>query len=298
MLHLIWLVCSPNAHQRDATWNLNQTNLLIVAAIVLTISCSPAVILTLMTHHQHSNHRRLRLSTLLMALTIMLCGCHVDASRFLREGFSNQMESEARSEVKLEDNEAMAGMTREMYLMQDLEWELKPPLADLANVARPLRNHIHKFLHAPVILKLEKRRGKLGLRAIGRTEDKKKLRAYWRQGVTPRYASKEFLNVSYDEAVRSRLNMVEFEVQLPPLKRGEPLPSVVYSVAVESGTMNPNAIVPRGAGLVYVKYKDEKIAAGNAIVSLSMGQRNGIVDPSWAKGHRPFFRPGRSVGVV
>ena len=43
-------------------------------------------------------------------------------------------------------------MTREMFLMQDIAWELQPPVLDTNNskLDRKTRAHIKKYLNSPV----------------------------------------------------------------------------------------------------------------------------------------------------
>jgi hypothetical protein len=226
----------------------------------------------------------------------------VSAQRFLREGFSNSMESDFKGEMKLGESELASGMTREMFLMQGVDWELQPiNFADVKDAQ--LRRHLQGFFKDPIKLKLSKRRGKYGLRAIGELGTGKRLRAYWRQvGGGGRTQSSEFLEMSYDEAVKARLSQLEFEIQLPPLKGSKDLPSVICSVPIEPGTMNGKAIVPRGAGSVkvlpigHVSGGDAPVMkVGRAHVTLPM--KNGIVDPSWARG-RTIFRKGRPTGFV
>ena len=230
-----------------------------------------------------------------LVLLTLLTGAY--AQRFLREGFSNQMESDFRSEAALEDNQALSGMTREMFLMQDLEWEVEPP-TKLELKDRGLKRHVEKYVNHPIHLKLMKRQGKHGLRAIGTTDDGKKLKGFWRQGnAGNRLKASELLNASYDDAVKSRLFLVEFELLLPHYKRKQP--SVVYQVAVEGGGMNPKAMVPRGGGTIKVYPTRETgtppIIAGNGPVGLRM--KAGIVDPSWSRG-RNILRIGKTTGFV
>jgi hypothetical protein len=223
------------------------------------------------------------------------------AQGFLRKG--NQMDSDTRAENKLDEDDALSGMTREMFLMQDCDWELQPPvLDDDCAVDLRLRRHIQQYTRTPVKLQLLKRKGKYGLRAVGKLDSGKKLRAFWRQGGTgssaTRLKSSDFLQASYDDAVRSRLFMVEFELQLPKLNKKQPAPSIVYSVAVEPGSMNSKAMVPRGAGRVKVFSAGRDapaVPAGKCNVGVSM--RAGLVDPSWAKG-RAIFRKGRPAGII
>lgn len=238
----------------------------------------------------------------LLSLLCFCLACQIaSAQRFLREGFSNQMDSDFRGEMKLEDNEALSGMTREMFLMQDLEWELEPPVID-SNIDGKLERHIRKYLGGPLQLKLLKRKGKYGLRAVGKMENGQKLRAFWRQGAggQTRLKTSDFLEASYDDAVRSRLFVVEFEVQLPPMSKDrKEMPSVVYQVAVEPGSMNPKAMIPRGSGKIRVYPVGHEggpaMDAGTCNVGMTM--KAGLVDPTWARG-RPFFRKGRSPGWI
>lgn len=212
------------------------------------------------------------------------------------------MGSDARNEMKLDDNESANGMSREMYLMKEINWELHP--ADFSRIEdASLRRHVESFFQQPVVMKLSPRKGKRGLRAMGQSSSGKRLRGFWRQAGGIALTSGDFLSASYDDAVRTRLSMLEFEVQLPPVnKKSKQLPSVIYSVAVEPGSMNAKAIVPRGAGVVRLlpnghspQNKEHIIHLGKAHVSLPM--KAGIVDPSWAKG-RAVFRKGRSIGML
>lgn len=237
----------------------------------------------------------------------------VQAQRFMRQGFSNQEDFGA--EMKLEDSEGAVDMTREMFLMQDLHWHLQPVApSNYANVKdRAVRQHLIKYLGGKQVeLKLLKKRGKFGLRAVGKTESGKKLRAFWRQAQAAQRGSVDFLEASYDEACRSRLFTVEFEVQLPPMPSGSKqksaaaaggLPSVVYQVSVEPGSMNAKALVPRTAGRVLCYpngrggiHRDDAIDVGTANVSV-VPMKPGLVDPGWAKG-RPIFRKGRNSGLM
>jgi hypothetical protein len=243
-------------------------------------------------------------------LALCLAGLlHIgSAQRFMR---STQMDADFKGEMSLDDNDASSGMTREMFLMQDMRWELEPPsMTDAVSsssqkIDSKVKRHIQKYLGAPVELKLQSRKGQYGLRAVGLMENGKKLRGFWRQGVTGqsttvRPKAKDFLQCSYDDAVRSRLFVVEFEMQLPPIGKDKALPSVVYQVALEPGSMNPKAMVPRGAGKVLVYPSGHGpgnacIEAGTCNVGVSM--KAGLIDPNWARG-RPFFRKGRSPGLI
>jgi hypothetical protein len=228
------------------------------------------------------------------------------SQRFLRQGFSNQEDFGA--EMELDDKEAAVDMTREMFLMQNLNWQLpKLESSQLSHISDgTVRRHVQKYLGSqPVELKLFKKRGKYGLRAVGKTGNKgPKLRAFWRQAdVTRIPRSSDFLSSSYADAVQSRLFTVEFEVQLPPISKKKSstsgLPSVIYRFSVEPGSMNPKALVPRGAGSLSVLPNGkggDKVPAGTCTVGV-VPMKPGLVDPSWAKG-RPVFRRGKSVGLI
>ena len=239
--------------------------------------------------------------SLILLLSIMnTCS----AQRFMRQGFSNNEDFGA--EMKLEDSEGAVDMSREMFIMKDMEWEIQP-IENLYVKDPAVRKHIQKYLSRPVELKLFKKRGKYGLRAVGRTESGQKLRAFWRQAVSSGSTrrllkSSDFLTASYDDAVRERLFSVEFEVQLPPIKKAHKgaLPSVVYQFSVEPGSMNPKALVPRGVGRVFVfpagRSSEKETNAGQAMVG-AVRMKPGLVDPGWAKG-RPVFRRGRKSGLM
>jgi len=211
------------------------------------------------------------------------------------------MDSEFKAEMGMDDTDvSMPGMTREMIGMQDVEWELEPPSSLHVPNNPQLTKYLKKYLNKPISLKLNKRRGgKLGLRAVGVTSEGKKLRAFWRPAQSrPQARNTDFLEMSYDEAVSARLAGVEFEVQLPRFQKV--VPSVVYQISIESGVMNPKAIVTRGDGGVKVFPARDKDATSCVEVGtgkVGMRMKPGIVDPSWARG-RTILRKGRSAGYI
>jgi hypothetical protein len=268
-----------------------------------------------------ANERRLQKTVWNVALFLLVCCLtnSVNGQRFLRQGFSNNEDFGA--EMKIEDKENAVDMTREMFLMQNLQWQIQTPfLHDNYGKIRnaSIRRHIQKYIGNQAIdIRLQKKRGKYGLCALGRTDRGKMLRAFWRQSVatnaplsttTTTTRGIDFLKASYDDACRSRLFTVEFEIQLPSLttkhaKNGAPekvFPSIVYQVSLEPGSMNPKALVPRSAGRVFVyptrNKINERIEVGKAYVS-SAPIKPGMVDPSWAKG-KPIFRKGRNSGLM
>ena len=159
----------------------------------------------------------------LILLSLLFLPNGVDAG--LREGFSSKVGTQNRS--KKDDAGALNGMTREMFLMKDNDWELHP--VDFSCIRNlKLRRHCQKYLSRPVTMRLSARNGKYGLRASGQIGDKR-LRGFWRQS-PPSSKSGNILDIGYDEAVRRRLTSIEFELQLPPTdKKSRKLPSVIYS---------------------------------------------------------------------
>jgi len=247
--------------------------------------------------------------TLLFLLSSTSTVMVVNAQRFLRDGFSNTMDSEFKAEMGMDDTDVtLPGMTREMIGMPAVEWELSPPSCLTVPGNPALSHHLQQYLGKPLILKLNKRRGgKLGLRAVGVTPSGKKLRAFWRPAQTlavDQKRSTDFLEMTYDQAVRSRLSTVELEVQLPRLasssSKEKTVPSVVYQVSIESGSMNPKAVMTRGDGVVQVypaRDKDATTCIDVGTGKVGMRLKPGLVDPSWARG-RNIIRKGRSTGFI
>jgi hypothetical protein len=227
-----------------------------------------------------------------------------NAQRFLRQGFNGQEDFAA--EMRLDDEMGATDMSREMFLIKDLNIQL-PALTDLSAIPdQALRQHVQKYLgKGPVGLKLLKRRGRYGLKAIAflpGINHNKRLRAFWRQAATPTGASRtDFTRASYDDAVRARLPLIEFHVQLPPIRQrgGESsssLPTVVYQVPLDSGTINPKCLVPRTTGRVHVRKDDQEFLIDEMCHIGTSPTRIGVVDPSWARG-RAVFRSGRKSGL-
>jgi hypothetical protein len=109
-------------------------------------------------------------TVILLLLPLLHAPSVVSAQRFMRRGFSNQEDFGA--EMALDDKEAAVDMTREMFLMQDMQWQLQPVTDWNKNIPdRKIRRHIQKYLGKPVELKLYKKRGKYGLRAVGRMQN-------------------------------------------------------------------------------------------------------------------------------
>ena len=228
----------------------------------------------------------------------------VSAQRFLRQSNNEDFAAEAR----LDDSEKVAGLSRELTLAGNVEWELPTVSFDrLPNTNGQLRKHVHKYLgRNPVRLKLLKERNKNGsLRAVGLLPNGKKLRVLWREGpIGPR---SDLLTVSYEEALRSRLPPLELEVVLPPLpgrRRERVLPSVTYRFPMGSGAINPKTVIPRTAAQVHVWPEGRRLGEEN-VACVEVGEchvsatplRVGMIDPSWAKG-RLVFRRGRKSGLV
>ena len=236
-------------------------------------------------------------------LLSVLCFRIASAQRYLLRRLSSTRV------MRADDEGRTGGLSRTMHLMQNLPWQL-PALRNLVDVPDPaLRSHLRKYLSRPVNLTLLRKPGKFGLRAVGQLSNGKKLRAFWRQSFpkTSQFMTSDVLKQSYEEAVRESLFTVEFELQLPPVsRRSKVLPSVVYTVSVERGNMNPKAIVPRGPGRVTIwpegRSGSKGALAGGTVdmgtcAVLGYEMRPGLVDSTWAKG-RPIFRAGRKSGLV
>lgn len=232
----------------------------------------------------------------------------VNAQGFLRKGFNAQEDFAA--EMRVDDEMGVTDLSREMFLIKDLNIQL-PALTDLSAIPdRALRRHVQKYLgNGPVGLKLMKRRGRFGLKAVAvlPNSNNKRLRAFWKPVVKPTTASRtDFTKACYDDAVRARLPVLEFLVQLPPMKQqqqqrggGESsstLPTVVYQVPLDSGTINPKSMVPRTTARVQVRKDDQEYLVDEMCHIGMCPTRMGVVDPSWARG-RAVFRPGRKSGL-
>lgn len=231
----------------------------------------------------------------------------VSAQRFLK---SNSLDQELHNSMRAmngELNELSGGMTREMFLMRNKVWELAlpqqlpdPKVDGSRRLDARLKRHIQKYLSLPLEIKLQDRRGKYGYRAVGRMQNGLKLRGFWREKPSQSKTRPNYLECSYDEAVRDRLSLFEIEVQLPPIGREKVLPSVVYQLAVETTPRNPDAIIPRGSGKLTVYPKGDGTSGDGIEVgtcSVFARMKTGLIDPNWARG-RPFFRKGRSPGFI
>lgn len=222
---------------------------------------------------------------------------------FMRDGFNAGMDREFSPENQEIDDSG--GMTQEMLMMKNQEWQLNP--IDFSKVPNAkLKKHLKSLVGKPTRIKvtnLPLKRG-LGYRAMAKTSSGRKLRAAWRAGTRRNEVkSKDLVHESYEEAVRRRNGAahVNIELMLPPVSKGsKDLPSLVYDIVVERGSVNPEAIITRNKGKVTLypkgyKNKQDKIDVGFAQASMPM--KAGIVDPAWARG-RTIFRKGRSVGQV
>jgi hypothetical protein len=226
---------------------------------------------------------------------------------FLRDGFNNRMEREFGSEASQQVDE-LGGMSPEMLVLKNQEWELGGVRQQLNVITdKDLRKHVQQFIAKPALIKgtgvAVRTASNVGYKAVAKTAQNKKLRAVWKQGtVTNRVTSRDLLSVSYDDAIRRRTGAthVQWELILPPVPGSRTLPSVVYTVPIQLGSVNPEAVVVSSEGSVVLypngsKDKANKIELGT--VSVTMAMKAGLVDPSWARG-RTIFRKGRSVGFV
>ena len=234
------------------------------------------------------------------------------AQRFLRDGFTSKLDEEFKYEAGLDNNpNSPVGMPREMFVLTELDLEVSPPTNLTIPSNRALTRHLHKHLDQPLKLQLEQRKGGIGYRAFGVLPNGKRLRGSWRRGEAPqKLLNSDFLTVSYDEAVRSRLLFLEIEMALPRLSKRQQQqqaskarrpPRVLYQLAVEGGVMIPKAVLPRGDAAVQVLYSDAKDSteplAPPTAAKLGLRMKPGLVDPGWARG-RTILRKGRSAGVI
>jgi len=132
------------------------------------------------------------------------------------------------------------------------------------------------------------------------------------------------LEDSYEDCLKRLYGKyVELEVLLPRTKGmskfissrgGGPPPSVVYRVPIQGGHVNPFGMVSKSRATVTLYPEGRTLAASNASglgasgakrdVMIPLGMTNvhlplgpGLVDPSWAKGRKLFWK-GRSLGLV
>lgn len=231
----------------------------------------------------------------LVVVLLIVTSSFTTAQSFLRQGFVEGEDHE------LDISERISGLSSQLTLASRVAWEL-PPLqtSDIRN--RVLRRHVRKYLGKnPVQLSLLAQNARKGsFRAIGSLPNGKKLRVLWGEGLNPPTESLD--TSSYDDALYSRLTLLELEVVLPPLPRTKVLPSIVYKFPLAVGSVNPQTVVPRGAARVSFFPEGRKEGAkyldlGKSYVVPSP-MRNGLVDPSWAKGRAPVFRRGRKSGLM
>jgi hypothetical protein len=113
---------------------------------------------------------------------------------------------------------------------------------------------------------------------------------------------------------------IELEVLLPKTKKSSlksgPPPSLVYRVPITTGSVNPFGMVSKSRATVTLYPKGRTLnvnnpaasantnAGGEKDVAIPVGLVNvhvplgsGLVDPSWVRGKKLFWK-GRSVGLV
>ena len=132
------------------------------------------------------------------------------------------------------------------------------------------------------------------------------------------------LEDSYEDCLKRLYGKyVELEVLLPRTKSmmkiysgsaSGPPPSLVYRVPIQSGHVNPLGMVSKSRATVTLYPKGRTLAAASATgvnakdaprdVAIPLGMSNvhvplgpGLVDPSWVKGRKLFWK-GRSLGLV
>ena len=128
------------------------------------------------------------------------------------------------------------------------------------------------------------------------------------------------LEDSYEDCLKRLYGKyVELEVLLPRNSKkggilGGPPASLVYRVPISKGQVNPFGMVSKSRATVTLYPKGRTLAAANASgrdassaprdLAIPLGLTNvhlptgpGLVDPTWAKGKKVFWK-GRSVGLV
>lgn len=136
------------------------------------------------------------------------------------------------------------------------------------------------------------------------------------------------LEDSYEDCLKRLYGKyVELEVLLPKTKRmmnssggGGPPPSLVYRVPIQTGHVNPMGMVSKSRATVTLYPYGRTLATaastptpsssstsregGGGDLAIPLGMTNvhlplgpGLVDPSWAKGRKLFWK-GRSVGLI
>lgn len=129
-----------------------------------------------------------------------------------------------------------------------------------------------------------------------------------------REIGKNTLTDNYEDCLKRIYGKyVELEVLLPKNKAGPP-PSLVYRVPITNGSVNPFGVVSKSRATVMLYPKGRTLAnnaggganeaASSKEVAIPVGLANvhvplgpGLVDPSWARGKKLFWK-GRSVGLL
>ena len=122
------------------------------------------------------------------------------------------------------------------------------------------------------------------------------------------------LRDSYEDCLKRLYGKyVELEVLLPKNSNGPP-PSLVYRVPITTGNVNPMGMVSKSRATVTLYPKARPLAAANAsgpgaakiprdlaipvgLTNIHLPRGPGLVDPSWARGRKLFWK-GRSVGLI
>ena len=131
---------------------------------------------------------------------------------------------------------------------------------------------------------------------------------------------KNVLEDNYEDCLKRLYGKyVELEVLLPRNNKnggafGGPPASLVYRVPINKGQVNPFGMVSKSRATVTLYPKGRTLAAANAsgrdassaprdfaiplgLTSVNLPLGPGLVDPSWAKGRKVFWK-GRSLGLV
>mmetsp|Transcript_247 Transcript_247/g.598 ORF Transcript_247/g.598 Transcript_247/m.598 type:complete len:284 (+) Transcript_247:87-938(+) len=238
------------------------------------------------------------------------------------------------------ENAESTDLSIDLVHMNSLKWYLYPPSHLMEQVRDAgLRHHIQSTAFGgqqPIVLTCRDKYVAKGLFEATAKNNKKGIALNARWGKEPTTdsgankltrnrptttaeaaAAASTINMNFDKAVRTSGTTVtlNLEVILPPYKtaKGKVLrPTLVYSIPMQRGRLNPAAFVTRNTATVSLYPKGKKVA-GNTAKSRGRPQQNqhiplgrsfvsspiksGPVDGNWARG-KQFFRSGRPVGVI
>ena len=246
----------------------------------------------------------IRPTTLLLVLFMTTLACMwMPANAQITNSLREDIEYDELDEMDAKLNDS--ALTKEMIRMEEKTWRLEAPDVNRVKNGR-LRSHLRKYMPSEILLKTKPGKLPSTFRALAKTQDGQKLRAVWKRhsDVVPSLKAEDVLRLPYEEVARRKTNavLVDFEIQLPPLRersgKKATLPALVYTMLVERGKMNPEAVIVKDKASV--KLHPQGIKKKGAVIDqafVTSPMKAGVMDPMWARG-RTFFRKGRSVGKL